>query len=76
MTRTPEKPDKSGSADPANHRIERPGGGQSSADKTAGTTPENRKSREDLRQRREKDLDEAIEDTFPASDPISPKQIT
>jgi hypothetical protein len=31
---------------------------------------------EDLKERQEQLLDEAIEETFPASDPISPKRIT
>ena len=39
--------------------------------KPEGTTPEDR-----LKRHQEELLDEAIEETFPASDPISPKKIT
>lgn len=38
-------------------------------DKTPGDQGESREHQEDL-------LDEALEETFPGSDPISPKQIT
>jgi hypothetical protein len=50
--------------------------GQSDADLAAASAPGNRVPGEDLKQRQEQLLDEAIEETFPASDPISPKRIT
>ena len=50
--------------------------GQFNADQAADAAPGPRRAGEDLRQRQEKLLDEAIEETFPASDPISPKRIT
>jgi hypothetical protein len=50
--------------------------GQFNADLAARSAPGNRVPGEDLRQRQEQLLDEAIEETFPASDPISPKRIT
>ena len=46
------------------------------ADKAAETAPGERKPGEDLDQRQEDLVDEAVEETFPASDPISPKHIT
>ena len=39
------------------------------------TTLEDRRPGDDLRQRQEKLLDEALEETYPASDPIAPKII-
>ncbi|HEY0421276.1 MAG TPA: hypothetical protein VGC80_17305 [Acetobacteraceae bacterium] len=60
---------------PDRNRIER-ASGQANADAAAETAPGNRSPKEDLKQRQEKLLDEAIEETFPASDPISPKRIT
>jgi hypothetical protein len=56
--------------------IERASGGQANADLAAASAPGDRRPDEDLRARQEKLLDEAVEETFPASDPISPKQIT
>jgi hypothetical protein len=50
--------------------------GQFAADLAAASAPGNRVPDEDLRQRQEQLLDEAVEETFPASDPISPKRIT
>ena len=50
--------------------------GQSLADLAAKNAPADRKPGEDLDERQEQLLDEAVEETFPASDPISPKQIT
>jgi len=41
----------------------------------ADAAPGERVPGEDLRARQEKLLDEALEETFPASDPISPKRI-
>ncbi|AWN54629.1 hemerythrin domain-containing protein [Methylobacterium sp. 17Sr1-1] len=61
----------------------RPGGrsdgmskGQPLADLAAASAPGNRVPGEDLSKRQDQLLDEAIEETFPASDPISPKRIT
>ncbi|MGA0596207.1 hypothetical protein [Enterovirga sp. CN4-39] len=50
--------------------------GQSLSDLAAASAPGDRKPGEDLRERQEKLVDEAVEETFPASDPISPKRIT
>jgi len=50
--------------------------GQPRSDLAAASAPDNRVPGEDLRERQEQLLDEAIEETFPASDPISPKRIT
>ncbi|MBX9932940.1 MAG: hypothetical protein K2Y56_15605 [Methylobacterium sp.] len=58
------------------HREESRTSGQFVADRAADSAPGNRVSDEDLRERQERLLDEAIEETFPASDPISPKRIT
>ena len=46
------------------------------ADLAAERAPGDRVPGEDLKDRQEQLLDEAIEETFPASDPISPKRIT
>ena len=56
--------------------VERGSGGQSNADKAADSAPGERKPGEDLDKRQEDLVDEAVEETFPASDPISPKRIT
>lgn len=50
--------------------------GQPLADLAASSAPGNRVPGEDLNKRQDQLLDEAIEETFPASDPISPKRIT
>ena len=50
--------------------------GQSLADLAAAAAPGDRQPGEDLDERQEKLVDEAIEETFPASDPIAPKRIT
>ena len=52
------------------------GPGQTDPDRAADCAPGNRAPDEDLDQRQEKLVDEAVEETFPASDPISPKRIT
>jgi hypothetical protein len=52
------------------------GANQSKADKAAESAPGERQPGEDLDQRQEDLVDEAVEETFPASDPISPKHIT
>jgi hypothetical protein len=48
------------------------GSGAARADEAAADAPGDGKPGEDARKRREKLLDEAVEETFPASDPISP----
>ena len=72
------KPDKIATdreVEPARVEEVRPSG-QSDPDLAARSAPGNRVPGEDLRQRQEQLLDEAIEETFPASDPIAPKRIT
>jgi len=56
--------------------IERASGGQSNADQAADRAPGERREGEDLEKRQDQLIDEAVEETFPASDPISPKHIT
>lgn len=60
------KPDKDKSGDAAAHP---------DADRAAETAPGDLQPDEDLAERQEKLIDEAVEETFPASDPISPKRI-
>jgi hypothetical protein len=48
------------------------GSGAAKADEAAADAPGDARPGEDRRQRREQLIDEAIEETFPASDPISP----
>lgn len=48
------------------------GSGGARADEAAADAPGDAEPGEDARKRREKLLDEAVEETFPASDPISP----
>ena len=50
--------------------------GQPLSDRAADAAPGPRRRDEDPRERQERLLDEAIEETFPASDPIAPKRIT
>ena len=50
--------------------------GQFNADLAAEAGPGQQIPSEDLRRRQEQLLDEAIEESFPASDPISPARIT
>jgi hypothetical protein len=56
--------------------IERASGGQHNADKAAESAPGERMPEDDVEARQDQLLDEAVEETFPASDPISPKRIT
>ena len=56
--------------------VERASGGQANADQAAASAPGERETGEDLEQRQDQLVDEAVEETFPASDPISPKRIT
>jgi hypothetical protein len=51
-------------------------GGQENADRAAESAPGQLKPGDDLDARQDQLIDEAVEETFPASDPISPKQIT
>lgn len=57
-------------------RKEKPRTGQSEADRAADSAPGDRKPGEDRAARQDALLDEAVEETFPASDPIAPKHIT
>lgn len=60
-------------------RSDRPEGigrGKPRADLAAASAPGNRVPGEDLGRRQDRLLDEALEETFPSSDPISPHQIT
>ena len=56
--------------------IERASGGQANADRAAERAPGERQEGEDLDKRQDQLVDEAVEETLPASDPISPKHIT
>ena len=56
--------------------IEKGSAGQANADLAAEHAPGNRKPGEDLDARQEQLLDEGVEETFPASDPVSVKRIT
>src|SRR5215207_7401119 len=47
--------------------------GQTDPDRAADCAPGDRAPGEDLEKRQEKLIDEAVEETFPASDPIAPK---
>ena len=61
---TPSRPDQDGCP------------GQIDPNRAADCAPGDRVPGEDMDQRQEKLVDEAVEETFPASDPISPKRIT
>ena len=56
--------------------IQRASGGQANADMAAAAAPGDCAPDEDMEARQDKLVDEAVEETFPASDPISPKRIT
>ena len=56
--------------------IEKRSAGQANADLAAERAPGDRKPGEDLDARQEQLLDEGVEETFPASDPVSVKRIT
>jgi hypothetical protein len=49
--------------------------GRIDPDLAAEDAPSDRVPGEDLNQRQEKLIDEAVEETYPASDPIAPKRI-
>jgi hypothetical protein len=50
--------------------------GQIDSDRAADRAPGDRVPGENLDQRQDRLIDEAVEETFPASDPIAPKRIT
>ena len=52
------------------------GSGGDNANRAADRAPGERREGEDLDKRQDQLVDEAVEETFPASDPISPKHIT
>lgn len=56
--------------------IEQSSAGQANADLAAETAPGDRKPGHDADERQEQLIDEAVEETFPASDPVSVKRIT
>jgi hypothetical protein len=62
---------KSAAASPGTER-----GAGSGADLAAASAPGDRQPGEDLTIRQEQLIDEAVQETFPASDPISPHLIT
>ena len=49
--------------------------GRIEPDLAAEDAPGDRRPGEDLAERQERLIDEAVEETFPASDPIAPKRI-
>ncbi|KAB1069327.1 DUF2934 domain-containing protein [Methylobacterium planeticum] len=49
---------------------------ETKANQAAGAAPDQHRADEDLDARQDKLLDQAVEETFPGSDPISPKRIT
>lgn len=49
---------------------------QAHADRAADAAPGERKPGDDLKKRQDQLLEESLEESFPASDPISPKHIT
>ena len=55
--------------------IEKASAGQANADMAADAAPGDRQPGEDLAARQDQLLDEAVQETYPASDPISPKRI-
>ena len=56
--------------------IEVSSAGQANADLAAADAPGDRQPEENLEEREEKLIDEGVEETFPASDPVSVKRIT
>jgi hypothetical protein len=55
--------------------IEKASAGQANADMAADAAPGDRTPDEDLVKRQDQLLDEAVQETYPASDPISPKRV-
>jgi hypothetical protein len=58
------------------HRDQERPAGQIDPDRAAQDAPGDRVPGEDLSERQEKRIDEAVQEPVPASDPIAPKQIT
>lgn len=58
------------------HSDDATGTPETKANDAAAAAPDQRKPDENLDHRQDKLLDQALEETFPSSDPISPKQIT
>lgn len=56
--------------------IEKASAGQANADMAADAAPGDVQPGEDMRERQERLLDEAVQETYPASDPISPKRVS
>ena len=56
--------------------IEKASAGQANADMAADAAPGDVRPGEDMRERQEQLLDEAVQETYPASDPISPKRVS
>jgi len=52
------------------------GSGGARADDAAASAPGDVRSGDDVAERQDKLLDEGVEETFPASDPVSVKRIT
>lgn len=72
MTDTdPEPPDDAGEAHAKRPAVT----GQSDVDRAADSAPGEMVPGEDLKARQSQLLDEALEETFPGSDPISPHHI-
>lgn len=69
-------PSSSGPKIEADREDEVRSSGPFKTDRAAEALPEPRRAGEDLRQRQDALLDEAIEETCPARDPISPQRIT
>jgi hypothetical protein len=49
---------------------------ETKANQAAGAAPDQQAPGENIEERQDKLLDQAVEETFPGSDPISPKRIT
>lgn len=62
--------------DPNKLKPDRTSPPQSQADRAAEDAPGDLRPGDDLSERQEKLIDEAVQETFPASDPIAPKRIT
>ena len=67
-------PDRTNATPPRREQGGSPG--RIDPDLAATDAPGDRVPGEDLTQRQEKLIDEAVEETYPASDPIAPKRIT
>jgi hypothetical protein len=72
----PNQPNADRDKDRRDRSTERTHGSQEYADRAAESAPGHREDDADLEKRQDQLLDEAVEETFPASDPISPKRIT